>query len=285
MQLENSDGYRSERSQFYLAFDTFISTNQAEDDNYFIAIVGGSFYKTSAPYLSQAIAPDSELMQYWQEIAVEKEGEVKIDDSKIGSILYKAEPIKTTEEVIGVFVVAYLTAGERQEVLSSFNTVVQILLLMILLALVVAWMAAGRILTSSRTSLIPSIRFQNPTSASAFRFEEVRESWHSWDVLLERTFNAIMERIEDSFATQRSFINDAGHELRTPITIIRGHLELMDVDTTEQRETVDLTIDELARMNRLVEDLVLLAKAERPDTSRSQVEFGMRSQIIESISQ
>lgn len=75
----------------------------------------------------------------------------------------------------------------------------------------------------------------------------------------------MMDRIEDSFATQRNFINDAGHELRTPITIIRGHLELMDVDTPEQRETVDLTIDELDRMNRLVEDLVLLAKSERPD--------------------
>ena len=82
---------------------------------------------------------------------------------------------------------------------------------------------------------------------------------------LGRTFNAMMERIEDSFAIQRHFINDAGHELKTPLTIIRGHLELMDISTSEQQETVDLTIDELDRMNRLVEDLVLLAKAERPD--------------------
>lgn len=244
----------------YLAFDKFIATNQAEDDNYFIAIVDGSFYKTNAPYLPQAIAPDSELMEYWQQITVEKEGEVEVDDPKIGSILYKAEPIKTTEEVIGVFVVAHLTAGERQEVLSSFNTVVQVLLLVILFALVLAWMAAGRILAPLKNF---SDTLKSISESDLSQRIQVRGQGEL--AQLGRTFNAMMERIEDSFATQRNFINDAGHELRTPITIIRGHLELMDVDTPEQQETVDLTIDELDRMNRLVEDLVLLAKAERPD--------------------
>lgn len=244
----------------YLAFDKFIATNKAEDDNHFIAIVDGSFYKTNAPYLPKEVAPDSDLMEYWQQITVEKEGEIEVDDPEIGSILYQAEPIKTTKEVIGVFVVAHMTAGERQEVLSSFNTVVQVLLLMILLASVMAWIAAGKILAplSSFSNTLKSISESDLSQRIQVRGQgELAQ--------LGRTFNAMMERIEDSFAIQRSFINDAGHELRTPITIIRGHLELMNVDTPEQRETVDLTIDELDRMNRLVEDLVLLAKSERPD--------------------
>ena len=244
----------------YTAFDRFVSTNLAEDDNYFITIVDGSFYKTNSPNLPKAIAPDSELMEYWQQITVEKEGEVKIDDPKIGSILYKAEPIKTTEEVIGVFVVAHLTAGERQEVLSSFNTVVRVLLLAILLALVVAWLAAGRILSPLR-NFSNTLKSISESDLS----QRIQIQGKGELAQLGRTFNAMMNRIEDSFATQRNFINDAGHELRTPITIIRGHLELMDVDTPSQQETVDLTIDELDRMNRLVDDLVLLAKAERPD--------------------
>ena len=258
----NSELTATERANqdIYSAFDKFIATNRAEDDNYFITIVDGSFYKTNAPYLPQVIAPDSELMQYWQEITVEKESEVEVDDPKIGSILYKAEPIKTTQEVIGVFVVAHITAGERQEVLSSFNTVVQVLLLVILLASIVAWMAAGRILT-------PLKNFSNTLKSisESDLSQRIQVRGQGELAQLGRTFNAMMERIEDSFATQRNFINDAGHELKTPITIIRGHLELMDVDTPEQQETVDLTIDELDRMNRLVEDLVLLAKAERPD--------------------
>ncbi len=66
----------------------------------------------------------------------------------------------------------------------------------------------------------------------------------------------------------RNFINDAGHELRTPITIIQGHLELMGDDLQEREETIALVMDELARMTRLVDDLVLLAKSERVDFLR-----------------
>ncbi len=244
----------------YSAFDEFISTNRAEDDNYFITIVNGLFYKTNTPFLPKAIAPGSEIMNHWQQIATEEEDEIPIDDPKVGSILYKAEPIKTTEKVIGVFVVAHLTAGERQEVLSSFHTVVQGLLLTILLASIMAWLAAGRILAPLRnfSNTLKSISESDLSQRIQIRGKgELAQ--------LGRTFNAMMERIEDSFATQRNFINDAGHELKTPITIIRGHLELMDVSTPSQQETIELTIDELDRMNRLVGDLILLTKAERPD--------------------
>jgi signal transduction histidine kinase len=76
----------------------------------------------------------------------------------------------------------------------------------------------------------------------------------------------MMDRLEKAFANQRNFINDAGHELRTPITIIRGHLELMsDDDPHEQEETMTLVMDELDRMSRFVEDLLLLSKAEHSD--------------------
>ena len=45
---------------------------------------------------------------------------------------------------------------------------------------------------------------------------------------LGHLFNAMLDRLEQAFALQREFVSDAGHELRTPITIIRGHLELLD---------------------------------------------------------
>jgi signal transduction histidine kinase len=75
----------------------------------------------------------------------------------------------------------------------------------------------------------------------------------------------MMDRLQAAFISQRNFINDAGHELRTPITIIRGHLELMGDDPKEVQETLTLVMDELERMNRFVNDLLLLAKAEQPD--------------------
>jgi signal transduction histidine kinase len=244
----------------YRAFDQFISTNKAEDDNYFIAIVDGLFYKTNAPFLPEVVEPNSALMQHWQEIAKEEEGEIKVDDPKVGSIIYQAEPIKTTEEVIGVFVVAHLSAGERQEVLSSFHIVIQVLVLMILLASLLAWLAAGKVLAPLK-NLSATVKCISESDLS----QRIAIQGKGEVAQLGRTFNAMMDRLETAFDTQRNFINDAGHELKTPITIIRGHLELMEADDPSQRETVDLVIDELDRMNRLVEDLVLLAKAERPD--------------------
>jgi signal transduction histidine kinase len=70
-------------------------------------------------------------------------------------------------------------------------------------------------------------------------------------------------------------MDDAGHELRTPITIIRGHLELLGDDPAEREEVVAIVTDELDRMSRQVDDMLLLAKAERPGfLDREPVDLG-----------
>ncbi len=75
----------------------------------------------------------------------------------------------------------------------------------------------------------------------------------------------MLDRLESAFAAQRQFLDDAGHELRTPITIVRGHLELMGDDPAEREETMALVMDELDRMARIVNDVMVLARSERPD--------------------
>ena len=62
-----------------------------------------------------------------------------------------------------------------------------------------------------------------------------------------------------------AFIGDAGHALRTPLTIVRGHLQLLEDDPSERADTLRLVMDELDRMARLIDDLVLLARAEHVD--------------------
>jgi signal transduction histidine kinase len=88
---------------------------------------------------------------------------------------------------------------------------------------------------------------------------------------LARTVNAMLDRVERGAAAQRRFLDDAGHELRTPITIVRGHLDVLDpADPVDVADTVALVDDELDRMNRLVSDLLLLARAEQPRFVRPQ---------------
>ncbi|WP_312721015.1 HAMP domain-containing sensor histidine kinase [Mobilicoccus sp.] len=86
---------------------------------------------------------------------------------------------------------------------------------------------------------------------------------------LSRQFNGMLDRLQEALGAQRGMLDDAGHELRTPITVLRGHLELMDAHDPEDVETVrTLAVDELDRMSGLVEDLIVLAKARRPDFVR-----------------
>lgn len=83
---------------------------------------------------------------------------------------------------------------------------------------------------------------------------------------LQRTFNDMLDRLEAAFVTQRQLLDDAGHELRTPLTILRGHLEVLDLaDPEDIQATRTLLLDEIDRMSRLVNDLLMLAKARRPD--------------------
>ncbi len=82
-------------------------------------------------------------------------------------------------------------------------------------------------------------------------------------------FNQMLDRLETGFSDQRRFLDDAAHELRTPLTILRGNLELTDShDPDDVDQTKDLLLQEIDRMNRLVDDLLLLAKAQRPDFVR-----------------
>ena len=62
---------------------------------------------------------------------------------------------------------------------------------------------------------------------------------------------------------QQEFAHDASHRLRDPITMCRGHLELLDPaeDEDEQRRTIALVLTELDRMGRMVDDLQILAEA------------------------
>ena len=65
-------------------------------------------------------------------------------------------------------------------------------------------------------------------------------------------------------AGQEQFLHDASHELRTPVTIARGHLEVLRRSGASASE-IDVALDELGRIERIVERLLLLAKADHPN--------------------
>ncbi len=86
---------------------------------------------------------------------------------------------------------------------------------------------------------------------------------------LAHTFDAMLDHLEAAMQAQRRLLSDVSHQLRTPLTVVRGHLEVLartgSHDPAEVRETTDLVIDELDHMARLIERLLMLGRAMEPD--------------------
>ncbi|WP_433166643.1 ATP-binding protein [Kribbella sp. CA-247076] len=181
-----------------------------------------------------------------------------------GPVRYATMPVSQAERQ-GTFVVAYFTASEHgdfADVIRTYSLVAIVALAVVALA---AWLTAGRLLRPIR-----DVRRTALAISDTDLTRRIDVTGHDDVSELARTFNSMLDRLEDAFATQREFLNDAGHELRTPITIVRGHLELLDEsDPRDVAETRTLLVGELDRMSRLVEDLVLLARAQRPDFLRT----------------
>ncbi len=237
-------------------FDTFLRRNIPEEGEALFTLVEGRPYRTSnTPAYN--LLDDQELVSRWASLTTSERSNVA---TPAGEARYLAVPLQFGERTVGVFVVANFPATEEAEIIRSVQVVGAVSGGVLLVASVLAWVVAGRVLAPVRV-LTATARQITETDLS--RRIPVRGSDEIAD--LTATFNQMLDRLETAFASQRDFISDAGHELRTPITIIRGHLELMGDDPDEQRETIALVTDELDRMSRYVGDLLLLAKAERPD--------------------
>ncbi|HEX3734488.1 MAG TPA: ATP-binding protein [Solirubrobacterales bacterium] len=81
---------------------------------------------------------------------------------------------------------------------------------------------------------------------------------------LAEAFNHMLDRLDRAFARQRQFVSDASHELRSPLTAIRGQLEVLarseSPDAEEVRRVEAVALIEMRRVERLVDDLLTLAR-------------------------
>ncbi|MGH2915980.1 MAG: sensor histidine kinase [Solirubrobacteraceae bacterium] len=103
--------------------------------------------------------------------------------------------------------------------------------------------------------------FEVPLMAAMF----LAMVWHAnRRVQALRLAAAQTEETRSLLARQERFVHDASHELRTPVTIARGHLELLSRQEGESPE-VAVALDELGRMDSLIERLLVLARADQHD--------------------
>jgi two-component system, OmpR family, sensor kinase len=184
--------------------------------------------------------------------------------SPLGTVRYVAVPVSGAGET-GVLVSGKLVNEEHDRVESAVRIAAGVSIVITLLASLFIWLAAGRAVQPLR-ALARTTRSITETDLS----ERVDIRGESEIAELGRTFNGMLDRLQTAFASQKEFLADVGHELRTPITVIRGHLDTLGDDPAERREARAVINAELERMSRLVDDLLLLARSDRPDFLRME---------------
>jgi signal transduction histidine kinase len=181
-------------------------------------------------------------------------------DSDFGPLGINVQGVRQGDETAALVVVMFLDKAQAglQETMRTYALVAA---LSLLLVTGFAGWQSGRLLAPLR-----SLRETAEEIKDSDLSRRLPESGNDDITALTRTFNRMLDRIEAAFVGQRQFLDDAGHELKTPLTVLRGHLELLDVGSPEEiEETRELLLDELDRMSRLVGELILLAKSDRPD--------------------
>jgi signal transduction histidine kinase len=210
------------------------------------------------------IALESEPAVLAAVAAVPPGSEVVIRDvaTSVGLARIAIVPVQLgAESAAGSIVMAYAVDRELED-LQQLGRIYALVSLATLLVIAMAgWQVAGRLLRPLR-----SLREATQRISETDLTERIPVRGNDDISELTRTYNDMLDRLQDAIDTQRRFLDDAGHELRTPITIVRGHLELLDPnDPQDVAETRALLLDEVDRMGRMVADLILLSKAQRPD--------------------
>ena len=102
--------------------------------------------------------------------------------------------------------------------------------------------------------------------------------------VLGTSFNELLSRLDQSFDTMRRFVADASHELRTPISVIRGEADValsQERSPAEYRESLTVVLDEARRLSRLVDDLLNLARADAGHVQLQSHDFYLNDLLAE----
>ncbi len=175
-------------------------------------------------------------------------------------------------QVVGVV----LVAKSQQDVNSALSTLGRILLIGDLVAIFCALLGGWLIAESSLRPIMTITRAASAIARDASKAglgTRVRYRGAKDEVgELVTTFNEMLASLEQVANAQRRFVSDASHELRAPLTTIRGNLELLrqapDLADDERSAVIDDAYVEAERMTTLVSDLLLLARVDAASASR-----------------
>lgn len=175
-----------------------------------------------------------------------------------GPVRILARPLLGTDGAPDDYDLVIVLSTEEQQgfVDRAFRDAVLVAAGTLLLMSPLAWLVAGRVL---RPVELLAETAEDITAHDLGQRLPVQGTAEMADLI--RSFNAMVDRLEGAVNEQRRFLNDASHELRTPLTVMRGHLEVARKKPDKAADATAVALTELDRMGRIVDDLLVLARA------------------------
>jgi signal transduction histidine kinase len=181
-----------------------------------------------------------------------------------------------------------LEVGQSLEPIESAMSQVRWALVISMLAALVLAILSGGILV--RRALAPVVRITRTAQhieASSDLSQRVGYEGPMDEVgQLATTFDRMIEHIDSVMESQRHFIADASHDLRTPLTVLRGNLALLkrDLGEEDRRESLRAMESEIQKMGKTVDDLLLLAEVESGEMQRREA-VQLKEVLLEGLEQ
>jgi signal transduction histidine kinase len=243
------------------AVESYLESWPAADADTIVVRIG-----SDPPRAAGSIGPDPALVA----AASDAQGARILSlQTQEGDARVLATPIRIGGRQVGGLAAARPTQADRDALLERRIAVLVAAALAFVVASAIAWFTLGRLLRPVKEMATTADGIAEGGDLTR-RIEVPRRNDEV--SLLAATFNRMLGRLEAAFQREQRFIREASHELRTPITICRGHLEVLGDDPSPEdvREAIAVVVDELGRMGRIVEDMTTLARVEDPEFVRRE---------------
>lgn len=245
--------------------EVFLSRNVPDDDEMLVGYAEGDATLRTRNRHGEDVLEDPAYRSELERL-IEDGGFGTLQHDRYGEIWLTVVPMQTQDAAgrttdSGALALVTFLDDEHEELNRTMTTYAVVAFVSVLLIALIAAFQSGRLLAPLRR-----LRETAEEITETGLDRRIPESGNDDITALTRTINGMLDRLESAFVGQRQFLDDAGHELKTPLTVLRGHLELVDpTDTADVAATRELLLEEVDRMGRLVGDLILLAKSRRPD--------------------
>jgi len=195
--------------------------------------------------------------------------------------LFVSNPIVSNKEVIGTVYLEFQLTELQQIIQYKYELAFILLLVALVFSFLIAVLVQGYLSTRLLKLVNAVIKIRKTGEIT----KAVEDKGRDEIATLIQAFNKMMEEIEESQKKKDEFIGIASHELKTPLTSIKGYVEMLDMMEQEQpkKQFVQKTLGNINKLERLVKDLLDVSKIQSGQLQLEMKEFDMDELLNETM--